>query len=126
MAVTLGATILEKHVKLDDDTSSVDSSFSLPVSDLKSYISDAEDACLARGEIQDGPTEDEKPNLRYRRSIVVKKDINQGEIFTTENLAIVRPDIGLSPSKLESVLGKTATRNLEFGEGVKPSDINES
>jgi pseudaminic acid synthase len=126
VAVTLGATILEKHVKLDDDISSVDSSFSLPVSDLKSYISDAEEACLARGEIQDGPTEDEKPNLRYRRSIVVKKDIQEGEIFTAENLAIVRPDIGLIPSKLESVLGKTASRNLEFGEGVKLSDINES
>jgi sialic acid synthase SpsE len=126
VAVTLGATILEKHVKLDEDNSSVDSSFSLPVSDLQSYISSVEEACLAKGEIQDGPTEEEKSYLRYRRSIVVKKDIKEGEIFTAENLTIVRPDIGITPSKLENVLGKTASRNLEFGEGLKLSDINES
>ena len=125
VAVTLGATILEKHVKLDEDNSSVDSSFSLPVSDLQSYISSVEEACLAKGEIQDGPTVEEKSYLRYRRSIVVKKDIKEGEIFTAENLTIVRPDIGTTPSKLENVLGKTASRNLEFGEGLKLSDINE-
>jgi sialic acid synthase SpsE len=126
VAVTLGATILEKHVKLDEDNSSVDSSFSLPVSYLQNYISSVEEACLAKGEIQDGPTAEEKSYLRYRRSIVVKKDIKEGEIFTAENLTIVRPDIGITPSKLENVLGKTASRNLEFGEGLKLSDINES
>jgi len=125
VAVSLGATILEKHVKLEEDTSSVDSSFSLPDSQLRSYVSAVEEACLAKGEIQDGPTEDERPYLRYRRSIVAKKNINVGEVFTIENLTVVRPDIGLAPSEMENLLGKTASRNLKFGEGVKLSDINE-
>ena len=82
--------------------------------------------CYEKNELDTKIMLEEKSYLRYRRSIVVKKDIKEGEIFTAENLTIVRPDIGITPSKLENVLGKTASRNLEFGEGLKLSDINES
>lgn len=118
VAISLGATILEKHVKLDDDISSVDSSFSLPVSELRNYIRCAKDAALARGSVQDGPTEDEIPYLRYRRSIVAKTLIDSGEAISLVNTAVVRPNIGLPPSELDRIIGMKAVNPIAEGEGI--------
>jgi len=122
-AVAIGATILEKHVKLDEDETSVDASFSLAASNLPLYINAVTEAALSRGSIQDGPTKDEESYLRYRRSIVANRKIEKGEAFTEENLSVVRPDIGLSPSAMDEVVNQTAGRTIEFGEGIKFSDL---
>jgi N-acetylneuraminate synthase len=122
-AVAIGATILEKHVKLDEDETSVDASFSLAASNLPLYISAVTEAALSRGSIQDGPTKDEESYLRYRRSIVANRKIEKGEVFTQENLSVVRPDIGLSPSAMDEIINQTAGRTIEFGEGIKFSDL---
>ena len=122
-AVALGATILEKHVKLDTDSSSVDASFSLPVSKLKEYIESVGAAAHSIGDIQDGPTVDEISYLRYRRSIVANRNIKKGEIFTLENLSVIRPNIGLPPSQLDLILGKSASRDLHYGQGIGLGEI---
>lgn len=122
-AVAIGATILEKHVKLDDDSTSVDASFSLSVSDLSSYIKAVTEAALSVGEVQDGPTSDEVGYLRYRRSIVANRKIEKGELFSEANLNVVRPDIGLPPSSLDRILNRPASRNIEFGQGITLDDL---
>ena len=122
-AVAIGATILEKHVKLDDDETSVDASFSLAVSNLPNYIGAVTEAALSRGTVQDGPTKDEEGYLRYRRSIVANRTIEKGELFTENNLTVVRPDIGLPPSAMDEVINQTAGRTIEFGEGIKFDDL---
>jgi pseudaminic acid synthase len=119
-AVAKGATVIEKHVKLDDDSSSVDSSFSLPVSQLKDFVKACNDAKLANGKIQDGPTDSEHGYLKYRRSIVARHEIPMGQKFTEEDFAIVRPDIGLEPRLLNSLIGKVAKTQIQKGEGIKP------
>ena len=121
-AVAIGATILEKHVKLDEDETSVDASFSLAVSNLPLYIRAVTEAALSRGSVQDGPTKDEESYLRYRRSIVANRKIEKGEVFTEENLSVVRPDIGLSPNAMHEVINKTAARVIDIGEGIKLGD----
>lgn len=119
-AVAKGAAVIEKHVKLDDDSSSVDSSFSLPVSQLKDFVKACNDAKLANGKIQDGPTDSEHGYLKYRRSIVARREIPMGQKFTEEDFAIVRPDIGLEPRLLNSLIGKVSKTQIEKGEGIKP------
>ena len=117
-AVSHGASILEKHIKLDNDVNSVDSTFSLPVSELKEYINLARNAAQANGAIQDGPTKSERGYLKYRRSIIASNDIEKGEAITLENVSILRPAIGMTPDKLPLILGKKASRRIEFGEGI--------
>lgn len=121
-AVALGATIIEKHVKLDDDDTSVDSSFSLPVSNLKDFVMKCQGAKESVGQIQDGPTESEQGYLRYRRSIVAGSTIKAGEIIKEEDLVVVRPNIGLEPKYLESIVGKRALVKIERGQGIN-SDL---
>ena len=48
-----------------------------------------------------GPTEAERKNLVFRRSIYVAEDIAEGEEFTSSNLPILRPGNGAPPSMLK-------------------------
>ena len=52
---------------------------------------------------------------RYRRSIFARRDIAAGEVFSLDNVQVVRPSDGLAPKHLEAVLGKTATQAIEMG-----------
>lgn len=123
-AVALGATVLEKHVKLDEDNQSVDASFALPVSRLTEYVDSAKFAAASRGIIQDGPTQAEKPYLKYRRSVVAAKTIESGKMLDEKDLVVVRPNIGVPPAMLEKLLGKVVNRRIEFGEGIAESDLS--
>jgi N-acetylneuraminate synthase len=117
-AVGAGACIFEKHVKLDSDVSSVDSSFALSASQLAEYISNIHTAYNSMGEVQDGPTYSEKQYLKYRRSIVAARDILAGELISEDKVTIIRPNIGLQPELLDSIIGLKVKRNICFGEGI--------
>jgi N-acetylneuraminate synthase len=117
-AVGAGASIFEKHVKLDKDSKSVDSTFSLPVSKLNDYITNIYQAYDSMGTVQDGPTINEKGYLKYRRSIVASRDIMKGELLSEENIVIIRPSIGLAPVYLDSIIGKRLNQNVALGQGI--------
>jgi N-acetylneuraminate synthase len=122
-AIAQGATIIEKHVKLDEDDTSVDSSFSLPVSELKNFIEMCHSTKKTIGDIQDGPTPSEKSYLKYRRSIVAIRDIEKGTVIQAEDLAIVRPDTGLAPKNLNSIIGRKASVRIEKSQGISPTQF---
>ena len=46
----------------------------------------------------------------------IAKDIREGDLFTTENLRIVRPGDGGNPSLIYQILGKQAKRSFSKGE----------
>jgi N-acetylneuraminate synthase len=46
----------------------------------------------------------------------VVKDIRAGDVVTTDNIRSIRPGLGLPPSRLWNVLGKTASRDIARGE----------
>lgn len=117
-AVGAGASIFEKHVKLDKDSTSVDSTFSLPVSKLHDYIININQAYDSLGKVQDGPTLNEKGYLKYRRSVVASRDIRKGESLSEKNIVIVRPSIGVAPAHLNSVIGKKVKHDLALGQGI--------
>ena len=41
-----------------------------------------------------------------RKSIVAKKSIKKGELFTEENLTVKRPGTGISPMEWDTILNK--------------------
>jgi len=51
----------------------------------------------------------------FRRSIYIVRDIGVGELFTGENLRIIRPGFGLAPRHLDEILGRKAKRALTRG-----------
>lgn len=114
-AVTLGATVIEKHFCLSRAEGGVDSAFSLEPNELKSLVMETQRAWQSLGIVQYGVQESEKKSLLFKRSIYVVKDIQVGEVFTEENIRVIRPGNGLAPKYWEKTLGKKATNNLTKG-----------
>ncbi len=117
-AVGLGACIIEKHVKDAASTGSADESFSTLPDDLAALVTACQLAHAARGHAQYGPTDAELDSLHFRRSIVAARDIPAGTVFEADDLTIVRPNIGAAPSQMSALIGSTAERAYQRGEGV--------
>lgn len=114
-AVTLGATVVEKHFCLSRAEGGVDSAFSLEPDELKSLVIETERAWQSLGDIQYGVQASEQKSLLFKRSIYVVKDIKAGEVFTEENIRVIRPGDGIPPKHYEGLLGKTSTLDLKQG-----------
>ena len=54
-----------------------------------------------------------------RKSIITNVDIKKGEIFSTYNITIKRPGIGMSPKKFFKLLNKKAKKNYKKNQFIK-------
>jgi len=117
-SVALGATVIEKHFTLRRADGGVDSAFSLEPEELKSLVIESERAWQALGEVTYGATDKEKNSMKFRRSLYVAKDMKAGDVFTKDNLRVVRPGYGLPPKYYDSMLGKKVSRDLKKGTPV--------
>lgn len=122
-SVALGACVIEKHLRLDEmHSTSIDQAFSLTPNQFAQMVEAVHIAYDALGEARLGVTQQETHELRSRRSIFVAARVNKGEVFTRENLKIVRPSDGLPPIYWHRVLGKKATRDLAYAQPLRPGD----
>ena len=123
IAVTQGATIIEKHFKIDDDNSSIDSHFSMGLSNLTKFKKDLNDINIILGKKELEISSSAEKNINIRRSIYVSKKILKGEKFTLENVRSVRPGFGLHPKYLNRILGKKSLKDLMPGDRVNKKYI---
>jgi len=114
-SVSLGASIIEKHVTLRRADGGPDAAFSLEPAELRELVRAVRNVEQAIGTPQYGPGRRESSNLVFRRSLFVVQDVRKGERFTTTTVRSIRPGYGIAPRFLRSVLGRKATRNLRRG-----------
>lgn len=114
-ATALGASVIEKHFTLQRADGGVDSAFSIEPDELKALVVETERAWQALGEVRYGPTEAERKSLAFRRSLYVVKDIEAGEVLTTENVRVIRPGFGLPSKHFDQILGKRIARSVKRG-----------
>ncbi len=122
-SVALGACLIEKHFTLRRADGGPDSAFSLEPDELRALVRGAKASFEALGTGASARAEVEKPNMVFRRSIYVVRDIGAGESFTNENVRIIRPGYGLAPRELPKVLGRKARRALARGTALKSDAI---
>lgn len=112
-AVALGACVIEKHLTL---------SRRLPGPDHAASMEPAEMAALAQGirKVQQSLGCGEKRpascemsiRAAVRRSLVLRRDIDKGERLQKEDVMVMRPGTGVSPSELDAIVGRFASRRL--------------
>jgi len=122
-AVALGAVMLEKHLTLSRADGGVDAAFSMEPDEMRHLVIETERAWQGLGRIEYGVQKAEEKNLIYKRSIYVAKDILAGDVFTSQNIRIIRPGDGIAPKHFEIILGKTARRSLVSGSALKWEDL---
>jgi len=119
-AVALGATIIEKHFTLDRTLPGPDHVASLEPYELKEMVVAIRNIEKAMGDGMKKPSPSEIKNiLSARKSIVARKPIRKGEIFTENNLTIKRPGSGISPLQWDSVMQLVAKEDFEEDELIK-------
>lgn len=114
-SIALGAVVIEKHFTLRRAEGGVDAAFSMEPEEMRTLVTESEQAWRALGSVSYGPTENEKASLIFRRSIYVVQDVKVGDLFTRENIRIIRPGLGLEPKCFETVLGKRAKADIKRG-----------
>lgn len=122
-AVSLGASIVEKHLTLARADGGPDAAFSLEPAEFKDLVDSVRIVEQALGEPTLGPGDREKKNLAFRRSLFVVENIAKGETFTERNVRSIRPSHGLPPRHLPEILGRQAARNLERGTPLGWDDV---
>lgn len=119
-AVTMGATVIEKHFTLDRNMEGPDHKASLEPYELKAMVNAIRNVEIALGTGDKKPANSEKKNMDIaRKSIIARSSIKKGEIFTEDNLTVKRPGSGISPMLWFEVLGKIAIRDFEEDELIK-------
>jgi len=114
-SIAVGATVIEKHFTLARKDGGVDSTFSIEPEEMRSLAVETERAWLSLGNIKYDLTEKEKTSLIFRRSLYIAKDMKAGDIFTSENLRIVRPGYALEPKFYDYFLGKSVPISVKKG-----------
>ena len=125
-AVPLGAALIEKHFTLCRADGGVDAAFSLEPDELRALVVETRRAALSLGAVSYGPTEQEKPSLRYRRSLYVTQDMRAGDTFTPESLRAIRPGLGLAPKFYDLILGEKIVRDAKKGTAVSWDLLDDS
>lgn len=115
VAVSLGAALIEKHFTLRRADGGIDSEFSLESDELAELVRACRAAHLAIGQPLIGPVAAEEPNLTFRRSLYVVRDMAAGEKITTENVRSIRPGFGLPPKHLSAVIGRAVCKPVTKG-----------
>ena len=123
VATSLGAVVIEKHFTLDRRDGGVDSAFSMDPAELKELVSEVKKAKSSLGTGEFSLSDEEKKSRKYRRSIYITKDLNEGEVLSTNNVKVIRPSLGLSPIYLENILGKKVNKNLKRGAPLSWDDF---
>lgn len=114
-AVALGAKVIEKHFCLDRSIENPDASFSMEPEEFKQMVRDIRQAETAIGDVSYGITKQEETNVVFKRSIFCVKDIKEGELFTEENIRVIRPGYGLEPKYYDKIIGMRSTCDISRG-----------
>ncbi|MBE0499647.1 MAG: pseudaminic acid synthase [Campylobacterales bacterium] len=114
-AVSLGASIVEKHFILDRSLGGPDSSFSMEPDEFKQMVDSIRITEKALGSINFNLTENTIKSRNSRRSLFVVKDIKKDEILSKYNIRSIRPGNGIEPKHYEDILGKRAIKDVKKG-----------
>ena len=120
-AVALGATVIEKHFTLDRNLLGPDHSASLEPDELQAMVKAIRNIELVlSGDGIKRPSPSETKNLvNVRKSIVAKKVIRKGDIYSDHNLCVKRPGMGISPMEWDHVVGRIAQKDFKVDDLIK-------
>lgn len=119
-AVALGATVIEKHFTLDRSMPGPDHLASLEPHELKAMVHAIRNIERALGDGVKRPSASELKNKTIaRKSLVALSPIQEGEVFSEDNVGAKRPGHGLSPMRWDEVIGRTARRAFAADEMIE-------
>ncbi len=123
-ARAMGACIIEKHLTLDRHLPGPDHHASLEPQAFAELVAGVRQVEAAMGDGIKRPTAGERHTRRVvRRSLVTARALEAGTVIDSTMLEALRPAGGISPSRLEQVIGRCARRALPAGHALSWEDL---
>lgn len=120
VAVSLGATIVEKHFILSRTNGGPDSAFSMEPNEFCEMVDSIRNVERTLGNVKYDITDYQRGK---RRSLYARTDIHCGDVFTDQNVGSYRPGVGLSPQYWDQIMGKTCKREIVKGDVLRQEDL---
>ena len=125
ISVAVGSRIVEKHFTLDHNLSDFhDHKISANIPEMKDLVTRIRNTEALLG---DGLKKAEDCETRLadlvRRSIVVNRDMVEGECLKLEDLSWVRPAGGIAPGNEDLIVGKFLKKELSCGDLINELDL---
>lgn len=107
-AYNLGAVVIEKHFTLDKTLKGNDHYHAMDPEDARKILFGIEfiDTIRGKGDLCCLETE-QTARKNARRSLVTTCEIAKGTVITREMLTFKRPGTGISPERMEEIIGRT-------------------
>jgi len=113
VAVSIGATFIEKHLTLDTKMKGPDHFASINPSNFKKMIDGIKRVEKLLGKAAVKPTSEEIKNSKLvRKKIVALRYIKKGEKFNSNNITTKRAYKGISGMNWNNIIGKNAKKNF--------------
>ena len=126
-AVACGASIIEKHFTLSNTLPGPDHKFALEPAELRLMVEKVRQTEQALGNgVKDVAPVEQELRAFARRSVFAIRSIAAGDVFTPENVAVLRCGncpAGLAPAELPTLLGRRASREISLDTAVRADDI---
>ena len=124
-ATAMGANVIEKHFTLDKNMEGPDHKASLEPNELVEMVKairNIEKAISGNGEKK--PSISEEKNIKIaRKSIHINCDLLKGDLIKEEMLVMKRPGDGISPMKMDNIIGRFANKNLFKDHKLENTDL---
>ena len=122
-AVAYGACIIEKHVILNKTTPGPDQTVSIDFMELHNLVNGCQKVFKALGNEKKVRPKEEAIRQWAFRSIVSTCKIKAGSVITQDMIWSKRPGTGIPSWKMNEIIGKKATRDIEKNVLIKETDF---
>lgn len=113
-SIALGACIIEKHFTTDKELPGWDHLISANPVELKIIREEGDNIVKSMGSFVRVVSDDEQGKKdKFRRSVVITKNLPSGHILTHDDLTSKRPGTGISPDLIENIVGRKLNRVKE-------------
>lgn len=124
VSIALGAAAIEKHITLDASKIGMDNQMAMEPDALKQYVIRCHEANSALGTKERILLDEEKVQRKnMRRSIVTTRELKCGHVLSREDMDVKRPGIGISPDKIDELVGKRLKKDIGFDILIMNSDL---
>ena len=113
-SIALGACIIEKHFTTDKNLPGWDHEISANPEEMKIIVDSSKRINQSLGNLKRTISKaEEEMKKKFRRSVIVNKDLKAGDIIKKDDISLKRPGTGFSPDEIEFILGKKLKKDIE-------------
>ena len=123
-AVSLGAEMIEKHFTLDKDMPGWDHKVSANPEEMKIICTESKRISNALGNGRKVVTSEEMSKRnKFRRSLILTKELRKGDTITNSDLTYKRPGTGIAPDEYKYVIGRKLNKDKKYDDLLKWEDL---